>query len=327
MSRRSTAFVLAAAAALPSFAQTGAQSGKAPTTNTATKSWTPGRTPDGQPDLQGVWTNATITPLERPAELGNKAFFTEQEAKQFEVTAFEAINSERRDGGNAADLGRSYNEFWRDRGRSVVATRRTSLIVDPPDGRVPPLTPAAAKMQNAQREYARLHPTDGPEDVGLWVRCLTRGVPMIPGPYNNDFQIVQVPGYVVILHEMIHEVRVIPLDGRPHLPSGVGQWLGDPRGRWEGNTLVVESTNFSEKSNFRGASLGLHLVERFTRTGPGSILYEFTASDPTTFTKPFSAEMPMSTLDSPIFEYACQEGNRALEGILAGARAQEKGSK
>ena len=288
------------------------------------KTWKAARTPDGQPDLEGVWTNATITPLERPADLGDKAFFTEQEAKEFEVRAFQQINSERRDGGNEADVARSYNEFWRDRGRAVVASRRTSLITDPADGKVPVLTAAAAKKQEETRAYARLHPLDGPEDRNLWERCLTRGLPMVPGPYNNDFQIVQLPGYVVISHEMIHEVRVIPLDGRPHLPDNVRQWLGDGRGRWEGETLVVDTTNFSGKSNFRGSSTGLHLVERFTRTGPDSILYQFTVSDPSTFTKPWSAEMPMTSLDTPIFEYACHEGNYALSGILAGARAQEK---
>ena len=291
------------------------------------KSWTVPRTPDGQPDLQGVWTDATITPLERPVELGNKAFFTEQEAADYEKRTFAQITGDRRDGGAQADVGRSYNEFWRDRGTRVVGTRRTSLITDPPDGRIPALTPAAQQKQADQRAYQRLHPADGPEDRSLWERCLTRGVPIVPGPYNNDFQIVQAPGYVVILHEMIHEARVVPLESgaaRPRLPEEIREWTGDPRGHWEGDTLVVESTNFSAKSNFHGSSTGLHLVERFTRTGPGTIRYEFQVDDPATFTKPWSAEMPMTRMDSPIFEYACNEGNYAMSGLLGGARADER---
>jgi hypothetical protein len=299
-------------------------SSKLPTARQAAKDWKAPRTLTGQPDLQGVWTNATITPLERPANLGDKVFFTEQEARQFEVTAFEAINSERRDGGNEVDVGRSYNEFWRDRGRSVVASRRTSLITDPPTGRIPALTPEAQKRQADRRAYARQHPADGPEDLGLWVRCVTRGVPMVPGPYNNDFQITQTPGYAVILHEMIHETRVIPLDGRPHVPAGMRFMLGDARGRWEGETLVVDSANFSELSNFQGSNTGLHLVERFTRTAPDKILYQFTVEDPSTFTRPWSAEMPMTAMDNPIYEYACNEGNYAMSGLLGAARADEK---
>ena len=284
------------------------------------------RTPEGQPNLQGVWTNATITPLERPANLGDKAFFTAEEAKQFEVTAFDAINSERRDGGNEVDVGRSYNEFWRDRGRSVVASRRTSLIYDPPAGRVP-LTAEAQKRQADRRTYQRLHPADGPEDLGLWVRCITRGVPMVPGPYNNDFQIAQTPSTTVIFHEMIHEARVIPMDGRPHVGPNLRFVLGDARGRWDRDTLVVDTTNFSEVANFQGSSTGLHLVERFTRTGPESILYQFTVEDPATFTKPWSAEMPMSMMSNPIYEYACTEGNYAMTGLLGGARAEEQKAK
>jgi hypothetical protein len=316
---RALAFLIALAlsASLPAAGQT-------PQGKNSSKSWTVPRTPDGQPDLQGVWTNATITPLERPAELAGKEFLTEAEARDFEKSAFAQINSERRDGGPEVDVGRSYNEFWRDRGTKVVANRRTSLITDPPDGKIPALTAEAQKKQTEARTYQRLHPADGPEDRNLWERCLTRGVPMIPGPYNNDFQIIQAPGYVVIFHEMIHEARIVPLDGRRHAEKEIREWTGDPRGHWEGETLVVESTNFSEKSNFRGSSAGLHLVERFTRTDPGTILYQFRVDDPSTFTKPWSAEMPMSKMDSPIFEYACTEGNYAMLGLLGGARADEK---
>jgi hypothetical protein len=285
----------------------------------------PPRTPDGQPDLQGVWTNSTLTPLERPPDLAGKAKFTEQEAADWIKRTFAQVNSDRRDGGAEVDAGRAYNEFWRDRGSQVIASLRTSLITDPADGRVPPLTPAAQKKQDEAQAYARLHPADGPQDRNLWERCLTRGLPILPGPYNNDFQIVQTPGFVVILHEMIHDARIIPLDGRPHISKNIGQWMGDPRGHWEGNTLVVESTNFSGKTNFRGSSSGMHLVERFTRVDPDTISYEFTVDDPSTFTRPWSAQVPMNRTDELVYEYACQEGNYALQDILAGARAEEKG--
>ena len=292
---------------------------------TTTKAWTASRTRDGQPDLQGVWTNSTVTPLERPADLGGKEFFaSQQEAADYAKKTLAQISSERRDGGPEVDVGRSYNEFWRDRGTSLAGSLRTSLIIDPQDGKVPALTPEAQKRAAERAAYARQHTTDGPEDRSLWERCLTRGLPILPGPYNNDFQIVQTAGYVVILHEMIHDARVIPLDGRAHVPANIRQWMGDGRGHWEGDTLVIETTNFSDKTNFRGSGKNLHLVERFTRTSPDTIIYQFTADDPTTFTRPWTAEIPMSKAEGGVFEYACHEGNYALMDILAGARAEEK---
>ena len=299
-----------------------AKPGTAPK-NAAPKKWAVPRTPDGHPDLQGTWTNTTITPLERPADLAGKEFLTEQEVAAYEKKTVAQQTGDRRDGGAEVDVGRSYNEFWRDRGTKVIGSRRTSLITDPPDGKIPPLTPAAQKKQEEARVQQRLHGTDGPENRNLWERCITRGLPMLPGPYNNDFQIIQTPGYVVILHEMIHDARIIPLDGRPHPPANIRQWMGDGRGHWEGDTLVVDTTNFSEKSNFRGASENLHLTERFTRVDPDTISYQFTVDDPTTFTKVWKAEIPMHHTDEQIYEYACHEGNYALADILRGARAEE----
>ena len=299
--------------------------------------WTPPRTPDGHPDLQGIWTTATLTPLERPPEFAGTPVLTQAEAAAYERQLLQAGNRDRRDGSAEADVGRAYNEFWFDRGTKIVGSRRTSLIVDPPEGRVPPLTPAAQKRLDAALVNARLHPADGPEDRPLAERCLlwpTAGPPMLPGAYNNNYQIVQAPGYVTIVVEMIHDIRVIPTDGRPHLPPGVRQWMGDPRGHWEGNTLVVETTNFTDKTSdvgagmqratFRGSDDRLRLIERFTRVDKDTILYEFTVDDPTAFTKPWTAQIPMTRSPDRLFEYACHEGNYAMTGVLAGARAEEK---
>jgi hypothetical protein len=298
--------------------------------------WTPPRTPDGQPDLQGFWTNATLTPLERPPELADKQVLTQAEAAAYEKQLLQQANRDRRDGPAAIGVG-AYNEAWFDRGTKIAGGRRTSLIVDPPDGRVPPLTPEARKRVDAERAYAGLHPADGPEDRPLPERCIlwpTAGPPMLPGPYNNNYQILQTRGYVVILVEMIHDIRIIPIDGRPHLPPGIRQWLGDPRGHWEGNTLVVETTNFTgntsdisaglQRPTFRGSDDKLRLIERFTRVDPDTLLYEFTVDDPTAFTKPWTARIPMTKFQGPLYEYACHEGNYAMSGILAGARADEK---
>ncbi len=293
------------------------------------KSWTPSRTADGQPDLQGVWTNSTLTPLERPAELAGKAVLTEQEAADYVKGLLQRVNTDRRDGGAQVDVGRSYNEFWRDRGNNLVADLRTSLIVDPPDGRIPALTPEAQKRVDENRAWMQAHSTDGPEGRSLAERCLswtTAGPPMLPGPYNNDTEIVQGPGYVAILNEMIHDVRMIPLDGRPHISSEIREWMGDSRGHWDGNTLVVDTTNFSGQAAFRGSDANLHLTERFRRVSPDVMQYEFTVDDPTAFTKPWTARIPFNKTTERVYEYACHEGNYAMTDILAGARRAEKKS-
>jgi hypothetical protein len=292
----------------------------------ASKKWTPPRTPDGQPDLQGIWTNATITPFERPKELAGKEFFTEQEAAEYEKRIVTEGNRDRRGSDADADLKGAYNELWFDRGAKVVPSRRTSLIVDPPDGKIPPLTPEAQKIAAAREEIAR-RPPEGPEDLPLLVRCLvwpTVGPPMLPTAYNNNYQILQSPGYVTILTEMIHDVRIIPLDGRPHIPENIRQWLGDSRGHWEGNTLVVDTTNFTGKTHFSDSDRNLHLIERFSRADANTILYQFTVDNPTAFTLPWKGEIPLTKAPGPIFEYACHEGNYSMENMLKGARAQEK---
>jgi hypothetical protein len=291
--------------------------------------WIVPRTPEGQPDLQGIWSNATITPFERSPELAAKEFFSEPEAAEYEKKVARESNRDRRSSDRDADLKGAYNEFWFDRGSKVVPTRRTSLVVDPPDGRIPSLTRAAKKAAAAREKIAQ-RPPEGPEDLPPIVRCLvwpTSGPPMLPTAYNNNYQIVQAPGYVAILAEMIHDVRIIPLDGRPHLTANIRQWLGDSRGRWEGNTLVVDTTNFTDKTNVSGSDENLHVIERFTRTDEDTIMYEFTVDDPTAFTRVWKGEVPLTKAPGPIYEYACHEGNYAMENILKGARAQEKAAR
>jgi hypothetical protein len=290
---------------------------------------TPLRTADGQPDLQGVWSNATVTPLERPADLAGKPTFTAEEAAAYEKKAVERNNADRRGANTEADVAVGYNNFWYDRGAKTVGTRRTSLIVDPPDGRIPALLPEAEKRAKEKREWMEAHATDGPEGRSLGERCIlwtTAGPPMLPGPYNNNFQILQTRDRVVILNEMIHDARIVPLDGSPHLPGTIREWRGDSRGHWEGNTLVVDTANFSDEYSFRGSDRNLHLIERFTRASPGTLLYEFTVDDPTAFSKPWTAQIAVTRSKGPLFEYACHEGNYAMTDILAGARAAEKRS-
>ena len=288
--------------------------------------WTPPRTEDGRPDLQGVWDYRTMTPLERPTSLADTPFFTPEEAAAYERESVARRDKDRRteDGLTAqADVAAAYNEFWWDYGKAL-SDLRTSLIVDPPDGRIPALTPEATVAAAARREARRGRgPTPGPENRGLWERCLTLGVPRLSGAYNNNFQLFQSADHVVILNEMIHDARIIPLDGGPHVDPKIRQWLGNSRGRWDGDTLVVESTNFSDKTSFRGAGEHLHLTERFTRVGAETLLYEVTVKDPTTFERPWTFALPMSRNDGLVYEYACHEGNYGMVNLLLGARVED----
>jgi len=286
------------------------------------------RTGWGHPDLQGVWDFRTVTPMERPKELAGKAVLTEAEAAEFERQA--AIRNNRDTNVPAGNVG-DYNEFWYDRGGQVTGTRQTSLIIDPPDGRVPALTPEAARKRQAEADARKGIEMDAPtpggfvEDLGpggLRVRCIlgfNSGPPMSPSAYNNNVQIFQTREYVALLNEMVHDVRIIPMDGRPH--GKLRQWAGDSRGRWEGDTLVVDTVNFHRPTLMTTGqtSATMHLVERFRRVDAQTLLYEFTINDPTTWTKPWTARIPMQKSSDPIYEYACHEGNHGLYNILAGA--------
>ena len=356
--------------------------GQAPTS--AAKTWTMPRTPDGQPDLQGIWSNLTSTPVERPEKLAGKELLTADEVAAADKRGVAGRNNaDRRDQkpGTVTDVGRAYNAFWFPApGRPI---NRTSLIVNPPDGRVPALTPQARTKFAAWAEKRGLFAgaaspngslwnggpgagpvssvtddegapvdgtdggvdgrgsrADGPEDRRLSERCMIwSALPRFPGGYNSNLQIVQAPGFVVLQMEMIHDARIVPLDGRPHLPQNIRQWLGDSRGRWEGDTLVIDTTNFTDKAPFKSSFEGLHLVERLTRVAADTIEYQVTVDDPTTWTKPWTASWPITTLSAGedrdesgralltvprMFEYACHEGNYGLEGQLRSTRAIER---
>ncbi len=298
--------------------------------------WTPPRTADGRPSLQGIWANNRATPMERPQQLGQKATLSDEELAELsaQIAAF-------RDSEQAGDLlgdrliqqalgnatfqdfdavTGNYNAFW-------LVTRdldnRTSLIIDPPNGRRPPLTPAA-ETRAEQAAANRGGPSDGPESRGLGDRCLHFAAPRMSSGYNSYFQIFQTPDQISIIQEMGHIVRTIPLDGRPHLDSTVPQWTGNARGRWDGDTLVVETRNYDPRSRFSGASENLVLVERFTRVSPTVLRQEITLTDPTVWTSPWTVELLLDATNEPIFEYACHEGNYAMPGILGGARAEER---
>jgi hypothetical protein len=318
--------VLIAAASLSTIAVAG-QSGSA--ANGAATTYTPPRTPDGQPDLQGFWTNAGYTPLERPDNV-TKEFFTPEEAAEFERT-FVEYEAAQTVPGTIPDVHYDHTQFGLDRSVAGYSSNvRTSLIVDPPNGKLPPLS-AEGQRRAAERAEARKRmggPYDAHENMQLDDRCIImdrNGPPMMYGNYNNTYQIIQAPGYAMILAEMLHDARIIPLDDRPALPSTVRQWTGVRRGRWEGDTLVVETTNLNGKNPFRGmSSEQMRVTERFTRVNDETIRYQFTVDDPGTWSSPWSGEMPMKKTIGPIFEHACHEGNYGMYNILAGARAEEK---
>jgi len=292
-----------------------------------TAKWTPSRTADGQPDLQGFWTNSTYTPLERPKGI-TKAFFTKEETAEAEKRAA-AEESEQTVPGTIADVHYDFTQFGLDRNQNALGSNlRTSLIVDPPEGRLPPLTAAGQKRAAERAEEAkRVGRWDSAQSNQLDDRCVIfagAGPPMLPQSYNGNYHIVQAPGYVMILFEMAHDVRIIPLDGRPHLAPNVRQWMGDSRGRWEGDTLVVETTNFNGKNPLNGSSEHMKVTERFTRIDADTISYKFTIADESTWTKPWSAELFMEKSKGPLFEHACHEGNYGLYNTLVGARLEEK---
>jgi hypothetical protein len=285
--------------------------------------WSVPLTPWGHPDLQGIWNNGTTTPLERPAEFAGREFLTDQELKDRTLEA--ATRAERRPDSAQADVDLAYNNEWWDRG---VPLKRTSLIVDPADGRLPPLT-EEGKKRVAERAAARKArgPADSWEDRPLQERCLVyHGVPPFPTGYNNNYQIAQTPTVVAIRYEMMAETRIIPIDGRPPLDSDIRQWIGSSRGHWEGKTLVVETTNYSDKTTFRfpAANDSLKVVERFTRTSNDLIDYRFTVENPVMYTRPWTGVLPLAAAKGPIYEYACHEGNYGMEGVLSGHRAEEK---
>ena len=293
------------------------------------------RTAWGDPDLQGSWSNATLTPLQRPAELGDKAYFTPEEAEAWVRRTVRAASADLRieEDRESGEIG-SYNDAWMDRGNSIVPTRRTSLIIEPATGRVPAFTPAAQRQHEQNLEYARMHPADTPADRFLTERCIVFGggaAPMLPEPYNNNYYIVQTPEYVTIMAELNHEVRIVPIDGRPHFPDDVRQWVGDSRGRWEGDTLVVETRNQRPNRFFYGVQMlnsvmseNFRVVERFTRTAPDQIRYQATVDDPDVFVEPWTIEYFMHPQEGELVEFACHEGNYGLRGLLSAAREEER---
>ncbi len=284
--------------------------------------WVQGKTPDGQPDFQGTWTNATLIPLQRPKALGAKEFYTQEERDEMDAKPKKKF-------GASVEAHYDLSQFGLDRSQGKFATNlRTSLIIGP-DGQLPPYTAEAEKRIAARRAAVKGHEADGPEFRNSGERCVVSnyaGPPMMPSGYNNDLEIVQGPGYVAITMEMIHDTRVIPLDGRPHAPEGVRNWRGDARGHWEGNTLVVDTTNFSDKATFNRMAVSekMHVIERFTRTGPDAITYQFTVEDPGTWTKSWTGEMVFGIAPGQIYEYACHEAHASMTNLLSSARNLER---
>jgi hypothetical protein len=330
--RKITAILMLVASHLA--AQTSPSATKPPATAKTVKPakpWTTPRTPDGVPDFQGYWTNNTLTPLERPKGLGAKEFYTDQEMaeaqkKERARLALNVVEGRPTEQGTADDVHYDFAQFGLDKAQSSeVWDKRTSLIVGA-TGTIPAQLPEARKRNADIAAKNRGHEFDGPENRPLSARCIIMGydaVPMLPAGYNNNLQIVQGQGFVTILHEMNHSARLIPTDMQPHAPSPIGLWRGDSRGHWEGDTLVVDVTNFNDRNPFRGSSDKLHVVERFTRVDADTILYRFTVQDPGTWDQPWTAELAMSKTTGPIYEFGCHEGNYGLANTLSGARVAE----
>ncbi|MEO2197478.1 MAG: hypothetical protein ABGY72_15500 [bacterium] len=284
----------------------------------------------GEPDLQGVWDFRTITPLQRPEDLGDKAFLTEEEASQREQSAVDRATNLWNRGAQRTEAGGNvggYNNFWMDQGTNVVGTRRTSLLIDPPNGRFPALTESGRVRARADRGSFTVDSPATYTDLNTYDRCIqgfNAGPPIAPGGYNQNVQIFQTPDHLVMMTEMVHTVRVIPLDNRPPLDADVHLWSGDSRGHWEGDTLVVETANFAQKRNYRGSTDGMTLVERFQRVDDTTLEYEYTVTDLETWTAPWTVNLPMRLNPEGMFEYACHEGNYAMDAMLAGARVADR---
>ena len=309
------------------------------------KGFTPPRAPDGHPDISGVWEHNAATPVERPDELAGRETLTDQELKEIQQTAAKLFDGNgdaafgdavyiaalhnvlgKAQGFKSRDTGTGdYNSFW------IVGRwfeSRTSLITNPSSGKLPAFTAAAQKRQADQAERRKAHPFDGPEDIALGERCITGNVPMIGAGYNNYYQIVQSPTHVAVNMEMRHDSRMVPITNRPHLPESVRLWLGDPVGKWEGDTFVVDSANFRIDASSRGGnSEKLHMIEKFSRVGPDALKYEVTINDPETYTQPWTAVLYMKKSTDQIYEYACHEGNEAMSGTLGGTRVQERNAR
>ena len=297
-----------------------------------TTRWEPPRTPWGQPDLQGIWNNVTATPLQRPAEFKDRAFLTKEEAAEFAARAAqrEADGESRPTAQQTPGQRTGYaSSIWFETTHSL-SENRTSLLVDQEDGRLPPLTPEGQKIAQELAQAAKVRPADDPEDRGAYERCISRGLPgaMMPGFYNHNYQIIQTRDYVVISVEMIHDARIVPLNGRPAASPGLNQWLGNSRGHFEGNTLVVETTGFRRIDQRNVALFGTsergRVIERFTPTGPETMDYQITIDDPAIYTRSWTASIPMSRTEGPLYQYACHEGNYGLRGVMAGHRKEEE---
>lgn len=337
MFRSNTHSRIAASAAAAFLALTAAQGAAGQARGGPDPGYRAPRTADGQPDISGIWRNDTLTPLERPARLGGQEFYTEAEAAEVERRGREMRERDGAPGRTptaaSGNLGRGYNWFWSDPRETIVHTRRTSMIADPPTGRAPTRPEAEARAA-----WLVAHRTDSHENMSPYSRCITRGMPgsMLPNTYNTGNHVFQIPGYVVILYEMVREPRIIPLDGRPPIHAAVDQWMGDARGRWEGETLVVETANFTPKGwitpnqnagRMHGVpvSADLRLVERFTRVAEDVLDWRVRVEDPGVYTRPWTLELPLRRdMSYRLYEYACHEGNRAVTGILGGARHVER---